>query len=82
SRERLDATFAGLAQGRIASSKGRHFARARDQRRDPVQAAYELLVDGTAEITADSSVPAPQPAYANGESGEFVKANAPVPTRD
>lgn len=79
SLERLDATFAGLAKGRIASIIGRYFAMDRDNRWDRVQAAYELIVDGKAEFTADSSVAALEAAYARGESDEFVKATAVVP---
>lgn len=51
----------------------------RDNRWDRVQAAYELIVDGKAEFTADSSVAALEAAYARGESDEFVKATAVVP---
>ncbi len=76
SLERLDATFAGLGKGRIASIIGRYFAMDRDNRWDRVQAAYELIVDGKAEFTADSSVAALEAAYARGESDEFVKATA------
>ncbi|ELK4806692.1 2,3-bisphosphoglycerate-independent phosphoglycerate mutase [Pseudomonas aeruginosa] len=79
SLERLDATFAGLGKGRIASIIGRYFAMDRDNRWDRVQAAYELIVDGKAEFTADSSVAALEAAYARGESDEFVKATAVVP---
>ncbi|HEH8681923.1 2,3-bisphosphoglycerate-independent phosphoglycerate mutase [Pseudomonas aeruginosa] len=79
SLERLDATFAGLSKGRIASIIGRYFAMDRDNRWDRVQAAYELIVDGKAEFTADSSVAALEAAYARGESDEFVKATAVVP---
>ena len=39
SLERLDATFAGLGKGRIASIIGRYFAMDRDNRWDRVQAA-------------------------------------------
>ena len=67
SLERLDATFAGLGKGRIASIIGRYFAMDRDNRWDRVQAAYELIVDGKAEFTADSSVAALEAAYARGE---------------
>ncbi|MBH9427643.1 2,3-bisphosphoglycerate-independent phosphoglycerate mutase [Pseudomonas aeruginosa] len=79
SLERLDAPFAGLGKGRIASIIGRYFAMDRDHRWDRVQAAYELIVDGKAEFTADSSVAALEAAYARGESDEFVKATAVVP---
>ncbi|WP_215201069.1 hypothetical protein, partial [Escherichia coli] len=47
-----------LGKGRIASIIGRYFAMDRDNRWDRVQAAYELIVDGKAEFTADSSVAA------------------------
>lgn len=72
--ELLDATFARLGKGRIASLIGRYFAMDRDNRWDRVSTAYNLIVDSTAEFTADSATAGLEAAYARGESDEFVKA--------
>lgn len=85
SLELLDATFARLGKGRIASLVGRYFAMDRDNRWDRVQAAYELIVDAKAEYSADSAVAGLEAAYARGESDEFVKATrigAPAAVED
>lgn len=70
----LDETFARLGKGRTASVIGRYFAMDRDNRWDRVEAAYNLITEGTAEFTADSAVGALNAAYERGESDEFVKA--------
>ena len=72
--ELLDATFARLGKGRIASIIGRYFAMDRDNRWDRVSASYNLIVDSTAQYTAESAVAGLQAAYARDESDEFVKA--------
>ncbi|WP_060480777.1 2,3-bisphosphoglycerate-independent phosphoglycerate mutase [Pseudomonas sp. NBRC 111119] len=72
--ELLDATFAKLGKGRIASLIGRYYAMDRDNRWDRVSAAYNLIVDSTAEYTADSALAGLEAAYARDESDEFVKA--------
>ncbi|WP_296269099.1 2,3-bisphosphoglycerate-independent phosphoglycerate mutase [Pseudomonas sp. UBA6562] len=85
SLELLDATFAKLGKGRIASLIGRYFAMDRDNRWDRVSAAYNLIVDSTADYSADSAVAGLQAAYARDESDEFVKATrigAPVTVED
>ncbi|MCQ4273920.1 2,3-bisphosphoglycerate-independent phosphoglycerate mutase [Stutzerimonas degradans] len=74
--ELLDATFARLGKGRIASLVGRYFAMDRDNRWDRVEQAYRLIVDGVAEYRATSAVDGLNAAYARGESDEFVKATA------
>ncbi|GAB3376025.1 2,3-bisphosphoglycerate-independent phosphoglycerate mutase [Azotobacter armeniacus] len=74
--ELLDATFERLGKGRIASLIGRYFALDRDNRWDRVEAAYNLIVDGTAEFAADNALAGLEAAYARGESDEFVKATA------
>ena len=71
--ELLDATFAKLGKGRIASLIGRYYAMDRDNRWDRVS-AYNLIVDSSAEYTADTAVAGLQAAYARDESDEFVKA--------
>ncbi|WP_422403796.1 2,3-bisphosphoglycerate-independent phosphoglycerate mutase [Pseudomonas sp. GZD-209] len=72
--ELLDATFAKLGKGRIASLIGRYYAMDRDNRWDRVSAAYNLIVDSAAQYTADSAVAGLEAAYARDESDEFVKA--------
>lgn len=81
----LDATFATLGKGRIASIIGRYFAMDRDNRWDRVAQAYHLLVDSQAEFTAASASAGLEAAYARGENDEFVKATrigAPVRIED
>ena len=83
--ELLDATFAKLGKGRIASLTGRYFAMDRDNRWDRVQQAYELIVDGKAEYRSDYAVDGLIAAYERGESDEFVKATTigePVKVED
>lgn len=72
--ELLDATFARLGKGRIASLIGRYFAMDRDNRWDRVSAAYNLIVDSVAEYTADTAQAGLEAAYARNENDEFVKA--------
>jgi 2,3-bisphosphoglycerate-independent phosphoglycerate mutase len=83
--ELLDATFARLGKGRIASLIGRYFAMDRDNRWDRVQQAYDLIVDGNGLFQADNAVAGLEAAYARDESDEFVKATsigAPVKVED
>ncbi|KFX71295.1 phosphoglycerate mutase [Pseudomonas taeanensis MS-3] len=74
--ELLDATFAKLGKGRIASLIGRYFAMDRDNRWDRVEQAYKLIVDGQGQYTASNAVAGLQAAYERGESDEFVKATS------
>ncbi len=68
-----------LKTGRIASIIGRYYAMDRDNRWERVQPAYELLVQGKAEFTANDALSALKSAYERGESDEFVKPTAIVP---
>ncbi|HLT04422.1 MAG TPA: 2,3-bisphosphoglycerate-independent phosphoglycerate mutase, partial [Pseudomonas sp.] len=72
--ELLDATFARLGKGRIASLIGRYFAMDRDNRWERVEQAYNLIVDGQADYRAASAVEGLLAAYERDESDEFVKA--------
>ena len=72
--ELLDATFARLGKGRIASLIGRYFAMDRDNRWDRVEQAYNLIVDGQGQFQAATAVAGLEAAYARDESDEFVKA--------
>jgi 2,3-bisphosphoglycerate-independent phosphoglycerate mutase len=76
SLELLDAKFAALGVGRIASITGRFYAMDRDNRWDRVQRAYNLIVKGEAEFSADSALSALQAAYERGETDEFVLPTA------
>ena len=83
--ELLDATFARVGKGRIASLTGRYFAMDRDNRWDRVEQAYNLIVDGKGEFNAATAVEGLNAAYERGESDEFVKATtigAPVVMED
>lgn len=83
--ELLDATFARLGKGRIASLIGRYYAMDRDNRWDRVEQAYNLIVDGQGQFQAASAVAGLEAAYAREESDEFVKATvigAPVRVED
>jgi 2,3-bisphosphoglycerate-independent phosphoglycerate mutase len=83
--ELLDATFAKLGKGKIASIIGRYFAMDRDNRWDRVSQAYNLIVDGHAEFHASSALEGLQAAYDRDENDEFVKATrigAAAPVED
>lgn len=69
-----------LGTGQIASIVGRFYAMDRDNRWERVQPAYELLTEGRAEFTATDALTALEQAYARGESDEFVKPTAIVPS--
>ncbi len=68
----------GVAQ--IASIVGRFYAMDRDNRWERVQPAYELLTQGHAEFTATDALSGLEQAYARGETDEFVKPTAIIPT--
>lgn len=72
--ELLDAAFARLGRGRIASLIGRYYAMDRDNRWDRVETAYNLITEGQGEFAAATAVEGLAAAYERGESDEFVKA--------
>ena len=76
----LQQKCAALGVGRIASIVGRFYAMDRDNRWERVQPAYELLTQGRAEFTASDALSGLELAYARGESDEFVKPTAIVPS--
>jgi len=81
----LDAHFATLGKGRIASLIGRYYAMDRDNRWERVEAAYQLIVEGQANHQAATALEGLQAAYARGESDEFVAATCigtPVKVED
>ena len=75
----LEAKFAELGAGRIASLAGRFFAMDRDNRWDRVEKAYQLIVEGKGEFTAPSAMAGLEEAYARGETDEFVQTTSIVP---
>jgi 2,3-bisphosphoglycerate-independent phosphoglycerate mutase len=72
--ERVQARMDSAGAGRIGAVIGRYFAMDRDRRWDRVQRAYDLLVHGTAEHTADSGAAACRAAYERDETDEFIAA--------
>jgi 2,3-bisphosphoglycerate-independent phosphoglycerate mutase len=58
---------------RVGSVIGRYFAMDRDQRWERTQKAYDLLVHGRAEHSADTAVEAVRAAYERGETDEFIE---------
>jgi 2,3-bisphosphoglycerate-independent phosphoglycerate mutase len=76
---RMEAKFAELGAGRIATLTGRFYAMDRDNRWERVQPAYELLVQGKAEFSAAKALDGLEQAYARGETDEFVRPTAIVP---
>jgi 2,3-bisphosphoglycerate-independent phosphoglycerate mutase len=83
--ELLDATFARLGKGRIASLCGRYFAMDRDNRWDRVEQAWQMIVDSQTRFTAAGALEGLNAAYARGESDEFVQTTrigAPVQVED
>ncbi|MDI1231839.1 MAG: 2,3-bisphosphoglycerate-independent phosphoglycerate mutase [Methylobacter sp.] len=76
SLELLQAKFAALGVGRIASIVGRFYAMDRDNRWDRVKLAYDLIAKGEAEFSADSALQGLAAAYDRGETDEFVLPTA------
>ncbi|PPI80628.1 2,3-bisphosphoglycerate-independent phosphoglycerate mutase [Marinobacter flavimaris] len=76
SLEKAAAKLKSLGVGRVASIVGRYYAMDRDNRWDRVEAAYNLMTQGTAEFTAADPVSGLEQAYERGENDEFV-----TPTR-
>jgi 2,3-bisphosphoglycerate-independent phosphoglycerate mutase len=63
----------GWGGSRIASVTGRYYAMDRDKRWDRTQLAYDALVAGEAEFSADSGEAAVRAAYERGETDEFIR---------
>jgi len=61
---------------KIVSVGGRYYAMDRDKRWPRVEAAYQLITEGSSEFTALSAHDALTEAYARGETDEFVKPTA------
>ncbi|MDO9105325.1 MAG: 2,3-bisphosphoglycerate-independent phosphoglycerate mutase [Methylovulum sp.] len=72
----LEAKFAELGVGRMASISGRFYAMDRDNRWDRVKLGYDLIAKGVAEFSATSGLAGLEAAYARGETDEFVLPTA------
>ncbi len=72
----LEAKFAELGVGRIASITGRFYAMDRDNRWDRVKGAYDLITKGEASFYVDSAMEGLESAYSRGETDEFVSPTA------
>ena len=58
---------------RVATVTGRYYAMDRDRRWDRTQLAYDAIVNGEAEFSAETGEEAVRAAYERGESDEFIK---------
>ena len=74
--EAMDALFAEIGQGGIASIVGRYYAMDRDQRWDRLERAYNLLTRGEAPFHAANAIEGLTAAYERDEGDEFVQATA------
>jgi 2,3-bisphosphoglycerate-independent phosphoglycerate mutase len=74
SLEKVGALLSSLKCGRIATIIGRYYAMDRDNRWDRIEAAYQLLTQGSAGYTANTAVEGLLAAYQRDENDEFVKA--------
>ena len=58
---------------RIATVTGRYYAMDRDNRWDRTQLAFDAIVKGEAELSAETGEEAVRQAYERGETDEFIK---------
>jgi 2,3-bisphosphoglycerate-independent phosphoglycerate mutase len=58
---------------RVATVSGRYYAMDRDRRWDRTELAYDAIVKGEAEVSADTGEDAVRAAYERGETDEFIK---------
>ncbi|HEY3726347.1 MAG TPA: 2,3-bisphosphoglycerate-independent phosphoglycerate mutase [Solirubrobacteraceae bacterium] len=70
--EQVQGWLSGSGVGRIGSVVGRYYAMDRDRRWDRIARAYDLLVHGRAEHSADSGAQAARDAYERDETDEFI----------
>ncbi|HEY2260853.1 MAG TPA: 2,3-bisphosphoglycerate-independent phosphoglycerate mutase [Solirubrobacteraceae bacterium] len=71
--EQVQEWLSAAGAGRIGSVIGRYYAMDRDKRWDRLQVAYDLLVHGRAEHSADSAAQAARDAYQRDETDEFIR---------
>jgi 2,3-bisphosphoglycerate-independent phosphoglycerate mutase len=58
---------------RVATVSGRYYAMDRDRRWDRTELAYDAIVNGEAEFSAETGEAAVRAAYERGETDEFIK---------
>ncbi|NIY73222.1 2,3-bisphosphoglycerate-independent phosphoglycerate mutase [Marivivens donghaensis] len=58
----------------VVTVTGRYYAMDRDNRWERVSTAYEAMVDGKGQFTADNAAQAVEDAYGRDEMDEFIKA--------
>lgn len=73
--EKIEALFAELNCGRLASIVGRYYAMDRDNRWERVESAYNLMVCAEGQHTYNTGVEALLAAYDRDENDEFVAAS-------
>ena len=71
--EKIDSQLRATGKGRIATHNGRYYAMDRDNRWERVQAAYNVMTEGTADYQVASALDGLHAAYERGEGDEFVK---------
>ena len=77
--ERIEALFADLNCGRLASLVGRYYAMDRDNRWDRVEKAYNVMALGEGEFNYADGVTALEAAYERDENDEFVAPTTITP---
>jgi 2,3-bisphosphoglycerate-independent phosphoglycerate mutase len=77
--EKIEALFAELDCGRLASIVGRYYAMDRDNRWERVESAYNLMVCAEGQHTYSNGVEALLAAYDRNENDEFVAASLVQP---
>lgn len=77
--ERIEALFAELNCGRLASLVGRYYAMDRDNRWNRVEKAYNVMALGEGEFNYVDGVSALEAAYERDENDEFVAPTTIAP---
>jgi len=77
--ERIEALFAELNCGRLASLVGRYYAMDRDNRWNRVEKAYNVMALGEGEFNYADGVSALEAAYERDENDEFVAPTTIAP---
>lgn len=74
--QQIEAKFAELGAGQFVSITGRFYAMDRDKRWERVQKAYNLIVLGQTDYSAQSAMQGLEAAYQRDETDEFVMPTA------
>ncbi len=77
--ERIEALFAELKCGRLASLVGRYYAMDRDNRWNRVEKAYDVMTLAKGDFNFDNGIDALNAAYERDENDEFVAATTITP---